>query len=131
MKKKSGEEAKFLGHFSKTDFRYWNETVFRKGYTKGGRQHFTKEWYARMQHDGRRDFFQFQTPNRAAAGSRARDINLHYIFHVWGPTIAKYKPKLQRRSSLRTSTAAHRCTFRWEVLCLIINRRIFEGFAIS
>jgi hypothetical protein len=81
MNKKSGEETRFLGHFSKTDFRYWNETVFRKGYTKGGRQHFTKEWYARMQHDGRRDFFPLQTPNRAAAASRARDIYLHLISH--------------------------------------------------
>jgi hypothetical protein len=69
MNKKSGEETKFLSHFSKTDFRYWNEAVFRKGYTKAGRQLFTKEWYARIQHDGRRDFFPLQTANRAAAAS--------------------------------------------------------------
>ena len=46
MNRKSGEETRFLLHFSKTDFRYWSENVFRKGYTKNGRRLYTKEWYA-------------------------------------------------------------------------------------
>jgi hypothetical protein len=71
MNKKSGEETGLLLHFSKTDFRYWSENVFRKGYTKNGQRLYTKEWYARMQHDGRREFFPLQTPNKAAAAARA------------------------------------------------------------
>jgi hypothetical protein len=94
MNKKSGEETRFLSHFSKTDFRYWNEAVFRKRYTKGGRQLFTKEWYARIQHDGRRDFFPLQTADGAAAASRARDTYRHLISQGFGPTLAKYKPEL-------------------------------------
>jgi hypothetical protein len=57
MSKKSGEETELLLHFSKTDFRYWSENVFRKAYTKNGRWLYTKDWYARIQHDGRREFF--------------------------------------------------------------------------
>jgi hypothetical protein len=32
MNRKSGEETRFLSHFSKTDFRYWSESVFGSGY---------------------------------------------------------------------------------------------------
>jgi hypothetical protein len=40
MNGKSGEETRFLSHFSKTDFRNCNGAVSLKGYTKGGRQLF-------------------------------------------------------------------------------------------
>jgi integrase len=132
MNKKNGEETRFLSHFSKTDFRYWNEAVFRKGYTKGGRQLFTKEWYARMQHDGRREFFPLQTANRAAAASRARDIYLHLISHGWGPTITKYKPKLLQAQAV--SDKLPQCTvgtFLEEVFRSTSNRRTVEGYATA
>jgi integrase len=132
MNKKSGEEKRFLSHFSKTDFRYWNETVFRKGYTKGGRQHFTKDWYARIQHDGRRDFFSLQTPNKAAAASRAKDIYLYLISHGWDPTIAKYKPK--RVEDQATSGKLPQLTvgaFLDEVFRSTSNRRTVEGYATA
>ena len=57
MNKKSGEETKFLSRFSKTDFRYWNEAVFRKVYTKGERQLFTKSGKPEYNMTSRRDFF--------------------------------------------------------------------------
>jgi integrase len=44
-----------------------------------------------MQHDGRRDFFPLQTPNKAAAAARARDIYLSLLVNGWEPTLAKYK----------------------------------------
>ena len=132
MNKKSGEENRFLSHFSKTDFRYWNETVFRKGYTKGGRQHLTKDWYARIQHDGRRDFFSLQTPNKAAAASRAKDIYLYLISHGWDPTIAKYKPKLVEDQA--TSGKLPQLTvgtFLEEVFRSTSSRRTAEGYATA
>ncbi len=80
-----------LSHFSKTDVRFWQESIFRKGYTREGQRKYTTEWYARMQHDGRRDFFPLQTPNKAAAAARARDIYLSLLINGWEPTLAKYK----------------------------------------
>ena len=91
MNTKSGEESRLLSHFSKTDVRHWSGSIFRKGYTRDGRRLYTKEWYARMQHDGRRDFFPLQTPNKAAAAARARDIYLHLLAHGWESTLAVYK----------------------------------------
>lgn len=132
MNKKSGEETRFLSHFSKTDFRYWNESVFRKGYTKSGQRLYTKEWYARMQHDGRRDFFPLQTPNKAAAASRARDIYLYLVSHGWGPTLAKYKPKLlERQATCDEQPPRTVGTFLEEVFRSTSNRRTVEGYATA
>ena len=132
MNRKSGEETRFLLHFSKTDFRYWSENVFRKGYTKNGRRLYTKEWYARMQHDGRREFFPLRTPNKAAAASRARDIYLHLVSHGWELTSAKYKPKLLQRQT--ASDKQPPCTvgaFLEEVFRSTSNRRTVEGYATA
>jgi hypothetical protein len=132
MNKKSGEETGRLLHFSKTDFRYWSENVFRKGYTKNGQRLYTKEWYARMQHDGRREFFPLQTPNKAAAAARARDIYLHLVSHGWDPALAKYKPKRFERQA--TSEKQSQCTvgtFLEEVFRSASNRRTVEGYATA
>jgi len=94
MNEKSGEDRRNLSHFSKTDVRHWNQSIFRKGYTADGQRRYTQDWYARVQHGGRRDFFALQTPNKAAAAARARDIYLYLVAHGWEPTLAKYKPKV-------------------------------------
>jgi integrase len=132
MSKKSGEETGLLIHFSKTDFRYWSENVFRKAYTKNGRRLYTKDWYARIQHDGRREFFPLQTPNKAAAAARARDIYLHLVSHGWEPTLAKYKPKrFERQATSQKQSPCTVGTFLEEVLRSASNRRTVEGYATA
>jgi integrase len=85
-----------------------------------------------MQHDGRREFFPLQTPNKAAAASRARDIYLHLVSHGWAPTLTKYKPKrLERKAA---SDKQPPCTvggFLEEVFRSTSNRRTVEGYATA
>ena len=54
---KSGQEvAKGIssGQFSKGDYRYWEDRVFKPVYTERGKQHETRHYAARIQFEGRR-----------------------------------------------------------------------------
>jgi hypothetical protein len=44
--RKSVQAEPMLGHFSKSDVRYWQRAVFRLSYTVDGKRRLTKEWYA-------------------------------------------------------------------------------------
>jgi hypothetical protein len=50
--------------------------VLRQAYTIDGQRRLTKEWYARVQFQGKRQFFPLGTPNKAAAAAKARQIFL-------------------------------------------------------
>lgn len=91
MDSKSGEETRNLRHFPKTDVRFWQQSIFRKGYTVSGQRRVTKEWYARMQHNGERDQFALGTPNKLAAAARARDVYLSLLATGWESTRQRYK----------------------------------------
>jgi hypothetical protein len=80
MNKKSGRVSRRLGHFSKTDIRFWQDRLFWETYRRNGRLYQTSHWSARIQHE-RRARFPLYTPNRAAATARARDI---YLFLAKG-----------------------------------------------
>jgi hypothetical protein len=83
---------KDLSHLSKTDIRFWQNAVFRQPYTKGSKRWLTKEWYARIQFRGKRQFFSLGTPNKAAAAAKARDIYLSLMASGWEITLRRYKP---------------------------------------
>ena len=51
----------------------------------------TKEWYARIQFRGERQFFSLGTPNKAAAAAKARDIYLSLFASGWEITLQRYK----------------------------------------
>jgi hypothetical protein len=76
---------KNLSHFPKTDIRFWQTAVFRQPYIIDGRRRLTKEWYARVQFQGKRQFFPLGTPNKAAAAAKARDIFLFLTVNGWPP----------------------------------------------
>jgi hypothetical protein len=76
MNEKSGRVADKLGHFSKTDVRFWQSRLFRETYHNSNRLCQTSHWSARIQHEGRRERFPLYTPNKAAAAARARDITV-------------------------------------------------------
>ena len=120
-----------LSHFSKTDISFWQNAVFRQPYTVGRQRRLTKEWYARMQYDGRREFFPLQTPNKAAAAARARDIYLYLVSHGWDPTLAKYKPKrFERQATSEKQSPCTVGTFLEEVF-RSASRRTVEGYATA
>jgi hypothetical protein len=64
---KSVQDSGVLGHFSKSDIRYWQRAIFRQSYTRNGRTFLAKAWAMKVAHEGRRSTFSLGTPNKAAA----------------------------------------------------------------
>jgi hypothetical protein len=94
MNQKSGRVSNKLGHFSKTDVRFWQDHLFRETYRNKGRLCQTSHWSARIQHEGCWKRFPLYTPNRAAAAARARDIYFFLVATGWEAVLARYrKPK--------------------------------------
>src|SRR5690349_6814219 len=93
MNEKSVQESDLLGHFSKSDIRYWQQAIFHQTYTRNGKTLLTKDWAMKIAHEGRRETFTLGTPNKAAAAARARDIYLSLLATGWEPTLVQYKKK--------------------------------------
>jgi len=68
---------------AKTHPDYWRERLQRRSY-KGGDGQVVEmpEWHVRIAFRGRREWFNLETPNQAAAATKARDIYLSLI-SVW------------------------------------------------
>jgi hypothetical protein len=129
---KSGRDTPPLGHLAKTDIRYWQERLFRETYRSNGRLYHTSHWYARIQHQGRRERFPLYTPNRSAAAAKARDIYLFLAANGWEQTLAKYKPQAEPQP--HPSEPPPPCTvgtFLDEVFRLSSNRSTVEGYATA
>jgi integrase len=77
---------------AKTDIRYWQQSIFQRRFKYLGESRAALNYSARFQYLGHRETITLDTPNRAAAAARARDIYLHLIAHGWDQTIAKYRP---------------------------------------
>ena len=119
-----------LSHFPKTDIRFWQSAVFRQAYTINGQRRLTKEWYARVQFQGKRRFFPLGTPNKAAAAAKARDIFLFLTVNGWSVTLARYGRKSQATSATNTS-AITVGTFLDAVFSVSTNRSTIEGYATA
>jgi hypothetical protein len=99
MKQKSVQDLAVLGHFAKTDIRYWQRTIFRQTYTRNSGTLMTKNWAMKIAHEGRRETFPLGTPNKAAAAAKARDIYLSLVASGWEITLRRYKPSSAHRRS--------------------------------
>src|SRR5258708_1907235 len=121
---------KNLSHFPKTDIRCWESGVFRQQYIVDGQRRLTKEWYARVQFQGKRAFFQLGTPNRAAAAAKARDIFLFLTVNGWPLTLARYKARSQSAPAADTSEIRVG-PFLDAVFSVCTNRSTIEGYAIA
>jgi len=91
MKQESVQDPVVLGHFAKTDVRYWQRTVFRQTYTRNGQTLATKNWAMKIAHAGKRETFPLGTPNKAAAAAKARDIYLSLMANGWEITLRRCK----------------------------------------
>jgi hypothetical protein len=121
---------KNLSHFAKTDIRFWQSAVFRQPYIVDGQRRLTKEWYARVQFQGKRAFFQLGTPNRAAGAAKARDIFLFLTVNGWPQTLARYKARSQSAPAADTSEITVG-SFLEAVFSVCTNRSTIEGYAIA
>ena len=86
------------------------------------RRRLTKEWYARMQFRGKREFFSLGTPNKAAAAAKARDIYLALVASGWEATLARFK---KPSAAKRALNAGQSCTV-GEFLEAIAGRRLIK-----
>lgn len=93
----SGTESS-LGHserrgkLSKNHQDYWKSRLVKRSYSWDGRSVEVPEWQVRISHLGRREWFNTQTTNAAAAAVKARDIHVTLISKGWEATIEKWKP---------------------------------------
>jgi hypothetical protein len=80
--------------FPKTDVRYWQRTIFQRTYRKAGQKCQVQYYSARVQLNGRREFFALERQglNRACAAEGAREIYLFLLANGREATLAKYKP---------------------------------------
>jgi hypothetical protein len=90
----------------------------------------TKEWYARVQFQGKRAFFPLGTPNRAAAAAKARDIFLFLTVNGWPLTLARYKARSQSAPAADTSEITVG-SFLDAVFSVCTNRSTIEGYATA
>ncbi|MBV8174866.1 MAG: hypothetical protein JO151_09925 [Verrucomicrobia bacterium] len=91
MNLKSVQDSAVLGHYAKSDIRYWQQSIFRQTYTRNGRTLVTKDRAMKIAHNGRQETFPLGTPNRAAGAARARDIYLSLLVDGWDVTLARFK----------------------------------------
>jgi integrase len=120
-----------LGHFSKSDIRYWHGTVFRQTYTSKGKAMRTKDWAMKIRHEGRRETFPLGTPNKAAAAARARDIYASLVTIGWAATVTRFK---QSKTIAGKRDGANHCTvgqFLQAVPQKALSRRTIEGYTSS
>jgi integrase len=128
---KSGRGSNQLGHFSKTDVRFWQDRLFRETYRNNGRLHKTSHWSARIQHQGRRERFPLYTPNKAAAAAKARDIYLFLAANGWEATLARYR---KAKVVAAPGNSEEPCTvgeFLEAIFLTTTNRTTVEGYAKS
>jgi len=131
MNEISGRVSGQLGHFSKTDVRFWQDRLFRETYRNKGRLCRTTHWSARIQHEGRRERFPLYTPNKAAAAARARDIYLFLVANGWEAALARYRKSkgiAQERNDKLPVTVGE---FLDAVFSVCNNRSTIEGYATA
>jgi integrase len=125
---KNGRVSAPLGHFSKTDIRYWQERLFRETYRQNGKLRQTSHWYARIQLQKGRERFPLGTANKAAAAAKARDIYLFLAANGWKETLEKYKPETQIAPTIEAVTIG---SFLDAVFSVKTNRSTIEGYATA
>ena len=78
---------------AKSDVRYWEGKLFHDAYTRDGRRVQGTDWSVRIQHQGRRESFPLDTPNKAAAAAKAKDIFFSLNGGGWENTLQRFKPE--------------------------------------
>jgi integrase len=131
MNPKSVQAGPVLGHFSKSDIRYWQRAVFRQSYTRNGQSFLTKAWAMKVAHEGRRETFSLGTPNKAAAAVRARDIYLFLAANGWGAALARYKKTKRVAGERNAEQAVTVGSFLEAVFSVSTNRSTIEGYATA
>lgn len=74
---------------------YWAPRLKKRSYAWEGKTVEIPEWQIRIAHLGRREWFNCNTANKAAAAETARKIYLSLVAKGWQPTLTEFKPDMQ------------------------------------
>lgn len=88
--------AQKIRHAGKSHVDYWAPRLQKRSFLgRDGVQVEVPEWYVRIAHLGRREWFNTGSANRAAAAEKARRIYLSLIAKGWQATLDEFKPDMQ------------------------------------
>jgi integrase len=83
--------------------RYWQARVFRLHYFQDGVRRECADFSVRIQHQGCRECFNLDTPNKTVAAERARNLYRHLVANGWEAARTEFKPQVSlARGSLIT-----------------------------
>ncbi|MCP5523012.1 MAG: hypothetical protein H7A46_15865, partial [Verrucomicrobiales bacterium] len=71
---------------------YWRDRVFRPTYTRQGKRLQVAEWWAKIQHGGRREQLNLATNNREEAARRAVRLYQRVKSAGWDVALAEFAP---------------------------------------
>lgn len=81
----------------KTHQDYWGSRLRKRSYEHRGVRVEIPEWQIRLQHERREQWFNLGTANKEQAAGLARDVYIFLKANGWGPTMDKFKPKVEKR----------------------------------
>jgi integrase len=87
------------------DLDYWKQRLIRREFVHAGEVRESKDWSVRIQHAGRRQFFNLGTSNKEAAGAKARKIADFVKAHGWEAAEAEFK-HAEEKARIRESFGA-------------------------
>jgi hypothetical protein len=129
MNRKSVQAKPMLGHFSKSDLRYWQRAIFRQSYTRNSQTFLTRAWAMKVAHEGRRSTFPLGTANKAAAAAKARDVYLFLVANGWEAALARHKKAKRIALEQRTEGLVTVGEFLEEVFRIASNQQTIESYA--
>jgi integrase len=115
---------------SKSDVRYWQEHVFKHVRQAKDRKYIDADWSVRIAHQGHREQFLLDTPNKFEAARKARHIYQQLVASGWGAILAEFKPKKKALFGKKSNPTVGE--FLGELRALHASRiKTIEGYAIA
>lgn len=79
---------------------FWLSRIYRPRYTRDGKSQQVAEWYARLQHGGRREAVGLGTNTREEASRRAARLYQTLRAKGWDAALVEFRPVVAHRSGL-------------------------------
>jgi site-specific recombinase XerD len=116
---------------SKSDVRYWQARVFKHVRRSKDREYIDADWSVRIAHQGQREQFLLNTPNKFEAARKARQIYQQLVVDGWETILTELKPKKAPLAGGKKPNATVG-EFLSELLALHASRaKTIEGYAIA
>ena len=93
-----GQRSEAPSKLSKTNQEYWKARLKKRTFKNAkGEAREVSDWQVRMKYAGREAWFNLNTPNKAAAAARAKNIYVSLVGDGWDETIRKFKKDAPER----------------------------------